>query len=59
MYRLRIQRKEGGWIIGGLRYSRERAVRRADELRAQGHVVHVDQSGPGWHASPADPSWTR
>lgn len=53
-YRLRIRTRTDDpsaprWIIGGTLFSLARAQRRAERLREQGHVVHVDLSGRGWH----------
>jgi len=50
MYRLRIMTNrttDTRWIIGGTRYSKIRTEQRAEQLRRQGHVVHVDLAE--WH----------
>lgn len=50
-YRLRIRTNQdergSRWIIGHRLYSRPRALRRMEQLRQAGHVVHLDLAE--WH----------
>lgn len=50
-YRLRIRTTLGDWgyrwIIGHRLYSKPRALRRMEQLRRAGHVVHLDNAE--WH----------
>lgn len=53
-YRLRIRTRTEDpgaprWIIGHTLYSLPRAHRRMAQLRRDGHAVHLDMSGRGWH----------